>query len=373
MKRNVSIGAVMLLGAVVLAGLVLAAAERPAMAQKPIVWKLGGGWPAANPFHHSVIEIAKQVELMSAGRLKWEVHPAGVLVPAFEVLDAVHRGVLDAGHTWPGYWLGKHPAAGLFTGTPGGPFGIDQEAYNAWIYAGGGLELYNELLQKELKMNVMAILTTPFPNEPLGWFRKPVTSLKDFKGLKFRTPGWPAEVGKELGLSVITLPAGEILPALERGTIDGAEFSVPAVDKTLGFHTVAKNYIMPSFHQPANYMDLLINQKKWDELPADLKAIVRSAALAEIPRFAAWLLDADSKVIIEFREKHGVKVLRTPDEILQAQLTASTKVLEEQAKKNPFLAKVLDHQKEFAKRVVDYQRMIRPPQEMAAEHYWKKP
>lgn len=372
MRRGVST-AVALLGMVAVIGLAMVLVDRPAMAQRPIVWKVGGGWPAANPFHHSVIEIGKQVEAMSGGRLKWEIYPAGALVPAFEVLDAVHRGVLDAGHTWPGYWLGKHPAAGLFTGTPGGPFGIDQEAYNAWIYAGGGLELYNELLQKELKMNVVAILTTPFANEPLGWFRKPVTSLKDLRGLKFRTPGWPAEVGKELGLSVVTLPAGDILPALERGTIDGAEFSVPAVDKTLGFHNVAKYYVMPSFHQPANYMDLLINQKRWDELPADLKAIVRSAALAEIPRFAAWLLDADSKVIQELREQHRVNVVRTPDEILQAQLNASTKVLEEQAKKNPFLAKVLEHQREFARRVVDYQRKIRPPLEMAAKHYWDRP
>ncbi len=358
--------------AMLAAGLMAAAPGLVLAQAKPIVWKLGGGWPAANPFHHSVIEIGKQVELMSGGRLKWEIYPAGALVPAFEVLDAVHRGVLDAGHTWPGYWLGKHPAAGLFTGTPGGPFGIDQEAYNAWIYSAGGLELYNELLQKELKMNVMAILTTPFPNEPLGWFRKPIKSLADFKGLKFRTPGWPAEVGRDMGLTVVTLPAAEILPALERGTIDGAEFSLPSVDKTLGFHGVAKYYYTPSFHQPANYMDLLINQKKWDELPADLKAIVRNAAMAEIPRFAAWLTDEDSKVIIEFQEKHSVKVLRTPDDILLAQLRSSTKVLDEQAKKNPFLAKVLAHQKEFAKRVVSYQRMTRPPLEMAADHYWKK-
>ena len=233
-----------------------------AAAQQKIVWKVQSTWPANNLLHISALELAKMVEEMSGGRLKWEMSAAGTVVGAFEVLDAVNRGIIDASHAWPGYWAGKNSAAGLFAPGPGGPFGMDREEYLGWLYAGGGLELYNELLQKELKMNVVVpVFTTSLPYwEPLGWFKKPFNSLDDLRKMRFRTSGLGMEMMKTMGISVVTLAGGEVIPALERGAIEGAEWAVPSHDILMGFHNVAKNYYMPDLRQPASYQEVLINK-----------------------------------------------------------------------------------------------------------------
>jgi TRAP-type mannitol/chloroaromatic compound transport system substrate-binding protein len=345
-----------------------------AVAQQRFVWKMQSAWPATNLLHISALELAKMVEEMSGGRLKWEMGAAGTVVGSFEVLDAVNRGIIDGAHAWPGYWAGKNSAAGLFGPGPAGPFGMDREEYLGWLLAGGGLELYNDMIQKEMKMNVVVPgFTTSLPYwEPLGWFKKPFNSLEDLRKLRFRTSGLGMEMMKAMGVSVVTLAGGEVIPALERGAVDAAEWAIPSHDIVMGFHNVAKYYYMPDLRQPASYQDVLVNRKKWDELPRDLQAIVKWACQAEIIRMTAYTVDLDGKAVEELEKKHGVKIMKTPDDVLKAQVEAIDKVYATEAAKNPFFAKVLKSQKDFATRAVPHAQKIRPPIEVVVAHYWKK-
>jgi TRAP-type mannitol/chloroaromatic compound transport system substrate-binding protein len=344
-----------------------------AAAQQKIVWKVQSAWPASNLLHLSAVEMAKMIEEMSGGRFRWEMSGAGTIVGSFEVLDAVNRGLIDATHAWPGYWAGKNSAAGLFAPGPGGPFGMDREEYIAWLFAAGGLELYNELLQKELKMNVVVpVFTTSLPYwEPLGWFKKPFTNLEDLRKLKFRTSGLGMEMMRSMGVSVVTLAGGEVIPALERGAVDGAEWAIPSHDIIMGFQGVSKHYYMPDLRQPASYQEIIVNKAKWDALPKDLQAIVKYAGMAEIIRMTAVSVDQDSKAAEDLEKKHGVKIHRTPADVLKAQVQAIDKVYEVEAKKNPFFARVLNHQKDFASRAVPHAQKIRPPIDEVVAHYYK--
>lgn len=354
-----------------LAGVAPVAAQ--GTAAKEFKWKVQSTWPAANLLHESPMIMAKAIDEMSAGRLKMDVVPAGTLVPAFEVLDAVHKGVMDAAHSWPGYWTGKNMAAGLFGPPPAGPFGLGRDEFLSWLHSGGGMELYNELLQKELKLNVVAFFTTTLCYwEAFGWFRRPFESLADLRKMKFRTSGLGLLMMQNMGVSAVQLPGGEVVPALERGTIDGAEWAIPSHDILMGFQNITKFYYMPDMRQPPGIQEFLINKTKWDELPADLKAIVKNALLAEIMRMNNASIDLESKAVTELTQKHGVKIMRTPEEILKAQLEAIDKVYEEEGKKNPFFAKVLASQREYAQRVVPHAARIRPPLERAVDHYWSK-
>ena len=251
--------------------------------QERFVWKVQSAWPATNLLHLSAVELAKMIEEMSGGRLKWDMSAAGTVVGTFEVLDAVNRGLIDATHSWPGYWAGKNSAAGLFAPGPAGPFGMDREEYLSWLFAGGGLELYNEMLQKELKMNVVVpAFTTSLPYwEPLGWFKRPFNGLDDLRKMRFRTSGLGMEMMKTMGIAVVTLAGGEVIPALERGAVEGAEWAIPSHDIVMGFQNVTKYYYMPDLRQPASYQEIVINKAKWDALPKDLQAIVKWASLAE--------------------------------------------------------------------------------------------
>jgi TRAP-type mannitol/chloroaromatic compound transport system substrate-binding protein len=342
--------------------------------QERFVWKVQSAWPATNLLHLSAVELAKMIEEMSGGRLKWDMSAAGTVVGTFEVLDAVNRGLIDATHSWPGYWAGKNSAAGLFAPGPAGPFGMDREEYLSWLFAGGGLELYNEMLQKELKMNVVVpAFTTSLPYwEPLGWFKRPFNGLDDLRKMRFRTSGLGMEMMKTMGIAVVTLAGGEVIPALERGAVEGAEWAIPSHDIVMGFQNVTKYYYMPDLRQPASYQEIVINKAKWDALPKDLQAIVKWASLAEIIRMTAVSVDADSKAVEELEKKHGVKILKTPDDILKAQVEAIDKVYAAEEQKNPFFAKVLKSQKDFAQRAVPHAQKIRPPIGVVVEHYWKQ-
>jgi TRAP-type mannitol/chloroaromatic compound transport system substrate-binding protein len=358
------------------ASLALIGAVEEAAAQasaKTYTWKLQSTWPQANLLQESVAAFAKSVDEMSAGRLKIEVSPGGQVVPAFEVLDATHKNVIDAAHSWPGYWTGKNTAAGLFGAPPGGPFGLGRDEFISWMLSGGGLDLYNEMLQKELKLNVICLITTTVPYwEAFGWLKKPFENLTELRRIKYRTSGMGLDMLRNMGMTGVQMPGGEVLPALERGTIDGAEWGIPSHDILMGFHNITKFYYMPDMRQPPAVHELLINKSKWDELPPDLKAIVRAASLAEIVRMAAHSIDLDSKAAVELQEKHGVKIMRTPDEVFKAQLEGVDKVFEAESAKNPFFAKVLASMRDFAKRAVPHAARIRPPLEQAVQHYWSK-
>jgi TRAP-type mannitol/chloroaromatic compound transport system substrate-binding protein len=339
---------------------------------KTFTWKLQSTWAAGDFHHQNPQDFADIVQQMSAGRLRIEVQPAGAVVPPFDVLDAVHKGLLDAGNGWPGYWYGKNPAATLFANAPGGPFGMNNEDYLGWIYVGGGLDLYNELLQRELGMEVVAFPSFGETPEPLGWFPNQIKSIEEFKGLKFRASGMSAEVFKELGMSVVTVPGGEIIPALERKVIDAAEFSDPTSDMALGFHDVLQHYHFPGIHQPTGIMEILVNRQKWEELPEDLQAIVKYGAMATALQFIVKILDRNSQDLETLTTKHGVQVHESPPDVLMEILKAWDRIAERTAQQNAFFKKVYDSQRQWAQRVVPYRRRAHPDYALAADYYWKR-
>lgn len=342
-------------------------------AQQPqYVFKMQSTWTAGDFHHQNPTKFVEIVEKISGGRIKINLSATGAVVPTFEVLDAVNKGILDMGHAWPGYWFGKHPAATLFGSVTGGPFGMDSWDFTGWYHLGGGKELYQEMMQKELKMNVVSFAASGETSEPQGWFRKPVKTVKDFKGIKFRAGGMASEVFKALGMTVVILPGGEIVPALQRGVIDAGEFSEPSSDMAMGFQDVAKYYYLPGIHQPTGFMDILINKSKWDPLPADLKAIIEYAAMATQTWWDAAIKLQNSKDLETLVNKHGVKVMETPTPILLEVVKAWDKVAEKHCKENAFFNKVYQSQKEYAKRIVPYKRLNETPYDLVADYYWKK-
>jgi len=379
MRQRTALGMSMLLVVLLIVALASAPTAPPALgpatalAQTKIVWKIQTTWPSGITLYQHAQDIGARVKEMTAGRFEWEVLPVGAVVGAFEVLEAVQKGLVDGAHGWPGYWAGKNTATALFGGTLGGPFGMRLEDYLAWLYAGGGEGLYNEVLQKDLKMdNVMAFLHPTCCQEPLGWFKKPIRSLADFRGMKMRSSGLGVDFLKELGVSAVVLAGGEILPALERGVVDGVEWSNPASDIPLGFHQVAKYLIGPSGRQPFGVQEMLISRKKWDALPADLRAIVRAAVLAQVPIAAAKEFAESGKVFAELESKYKVQVINTPPDVVDAEVKAIAKVLDDQAKKNPSFARVLTHQKEFAAKVAVYHNWVRPAHSKLVDYYFPK-
>jgi len=340
--------------------------------KQSFVFKMQSTWTAGDYHHQNPTKFVEIVEKASGGRIKINLTATGSVVPTFEVLDAVNKGILDMGHAWPGYWFGKHPAATLFGSVAGGPFGMDSWDFMGWYYLGGGKELYQELLQKELKVDVVAFSSSGETNEPQGWFRKPVKTVKDFKGIKFRAGGMASEVFKTLGMTVVILPGGEIVPALQRGVIDAGEFSEPSSDMAMGFQDVAKYYYLPGIHQPTGMMEVLINKSKWDALPADLKMIIEYACMATQTWWDAAIKLQNSKDLETLVNKHSVNVIETPKEILLEVLKAWDKVAEKHCKENAFFNKVYQSQKEYAKRIVPYKRLNEPAYELAADYYWKK-
>jgi TRAP-type mannitol/chloroaromatic compound transport system substrate-binding protein len=267
--------------------------------------------------------------------------------------DAVHAGILDGGHGVCAYWYGKHKAYSLF-GTPPS-FGWDSQSLMAWFYAGGGEALYKELVNDILKLNLVGLLYYPQGTQPLGWFKKEIKSGDDFKGMKYRTVGLSADVFKEMGASVTILAGGEIVPAMDRGLLDAAEFNNPSSDLLLGFPDVSKFYMMGSHHQQTECFEIIFNKRKFDALAPELKAILRNAAHAASADNFYTAHDRYPKDLEEIR-KRNVQVIHTSEAVLNAQLAAWDKVLAEQTKE-PFFKKVIEAQKEWVKRTHPYFEM----------------
>lgn len=339
---------------------------------KTITWRMQTTWPTGLALHDSAVDLANRISELSGGRLKIEVTPAGTMVPAFEVLDAVHRGVIDAAHGWSAYWIGKQPTANLFSSVAGGPFGMDNVDYAAWLYTGGGLEYYQQLYGEVLGMRVMVWPTDLIASEPLGWFKKPITSVGDLQGLKFRASGLTAEIYRELGMAVITLPGGEIVSALERGIIDGAEFMCPTTDKDLGFQDVVKYYHAPGMHRHTGTLEFMVNRAAFEKLPKDLQKIVELACLENLMRGWVTLVEKNVRDLEELRTKYNVKLVETPPEVITAILEAWDRVAARYVEKDPFFAEVYKSQKEFASRMVPYRRSFYVPYELAADYYWPR-
>jgi TRAP-type mannitol/chloroaromatic compound transport system substrate-binding protein len=335
-----------------------------------VAWKYQSTWPAKDIFHEFAVDYAKFVNEMSGGRLKLEVLAAGAVVPAFQLQDAVIAGALDAGHGVCAYWYGKHKAYSLF-GTPPA-FGWDAHGFISWFYYGGGEALYGELVNDILKLNLTGFLYFPMPTQPLGWFKKEVKSPDDLKNIKYRTVGLAADLFKELGSAVTILPGGEIVPAMDRGLLDAAEFNNPSSDSLLGFADVSKFYMLQSYHQSAESFEVIFNKQKFDALPAELKAILRYGAFAATSDSYGKALDRYSKDLDALKAK-GVNAIKTPDSVLQAQLKAWDKVIEAQSKDpktGEFFAKVIASQKAWAKRTVAYTEINNVSGQMAYKHFF---
>ncbi len=330
-------------------------------------WKFQSTWPNRDIFHEFCNDFAKRVNDMSGGRLKLEVLASGAIVPAFQLQDAVHAGILDGGHGVAAYWYGKNKAFALF-GT-GPSFGWNANSFLGWMNYGGGYDLYNELQQQVLKLNHVGFLSGPMPAQPLGWFKKEVTSAEDLRGLKYRTVGLAADLNRQMGAAVTILAGGEIVPALERGVIDGAEFNNPSSDSVLGFPDVSKNYMLQSYHQAGETFELIFNKTKYDALPPELKAIIKYAAEAASADMSWKALDRYSKDL-EALKGRGVKVAKTPDSLLKVQLDAWNKVIDEFSK-DPFFKKVIDSQKAWVQRTYAFERANEPSRDMAYDHFFK--
>ncbi|HXZ55310.1 MAG TPA: TRAP transporter substrate-binding protein [Burkholderiales bacterium] len=333
----------------------------------PITFRWQSTWPTKDIFHEYALDYAKKVNDMTGGDLKIEVLPAGAVVKAFDLLDAVTKGTLDGGHGVLVYWYGKQAALALWGSGPA--YGMDANMLLAWHYYGGGKEILSDIY-KSIGMNVVSFPYGPMPTEPLGWYKKPVTKVSDFKGLKFRTVGLGIELFSGMGAAVNALAGPDIVPAMDRGLIDAAEFNNPSSDKALGFPDVSKVYMMQSFHQSAETLEILFNKTKYDALPEKLKSIIWHAVEAASADMSWKAIDRYSQDYIEIQAKDKVKVYRTPNTVLQDQLKMWDKVIAKKSGENAFFKKVLDSQKAFAQRAAKWQNDQQVDFKMAFNHYF---
>ncbi|MCH8843158.1 MAG: TRAP transporter substrate-binding protein [SAR324 cluster bacterium] len=307
-------------------------------------WRMVTTWPPHFPvFGEAAERIAANVERMSAGRIKIKVYGGGELVPPLGTFDAVRQGTVECGHSAAYYWAGTSPATQFFAAVP---FGMNAQQSTAWLMAGGGQELWDELYaQFNLK---------PFPAgntgvQMAGWFRKEIKSMDDLKGLKMRIPGLGGKVLAKVGGTVVLLAASEVFPALERGVIDAAEWVGPYHDMRLGLHQAAKNYYYPGWHEPGTVLELIIAKEKWEALPDELQAIFEAAA-AEAHVWTLSELEAkNAGALKDLVQNHGVKVRPLPDDVLRALKRASEETVAEVARQDPFSGKVYDSFSKFKK------------------------
>ncbi|HXZ93570.1 MAG TPA: TRAP transporter substrate-binding protein [Burkholderiales bacterium] len=333
----------------------------------PITFRWQSTWPTKDIFHEYALDYAKKVNDMSGGDLKIEVLPAGAVVKAFDLLDAVTKGTLDGGHGVLVYWYGKQPALALWGSGPA--YGMDSNMLLAWHYYGGGKEILADIY-KSIGMNVVSFPYGPMATEPLGWYKKPITKASDFKGLKFRTVGLGIELFSTMGAAVNALAGPDIVPAMDRGLIDAAEFNNPSSDRALGFPDVSKVYMMQSFHQSAETLEILFNKTKYDALPDKLKAIIWHAVEGASADMSWKAIDRYSKDYIDIQAKDKVRVYKTPNSVLQDQLKIWDQVIAKKAADNPMFKKVLESQKAFAQRAAKWQNDQQVDFKMAFNHYF---
>ena len=333
----------------------------------PINMRWQSTWPAKDIFHEYATDYAKKVNDMSGGDLKIEVLPAGAVVPAFGLLEAVSKGTLDGGHGVLGYHYGKQNALALWSTGPA--FGMDANMILAWHKYGGGKELLAKLYAS-IGGNVESFLYGPMATQPLGWFKKPITKVEDFKGLKFRTNGLAIDMFTAMGAAVNALPGGEIVPAMDRGLLDGAEFNNASSDRLLGFPDVSKVCMLQSFHQSAETFEIMFNKTKYAALPAKLKAIIAGAVEASSADMSWKAVDRYSKDYVELQTKDKVKFYKTPDAILQAQMKLWDQIVEKKSAENPMFKEIVASQKVFAERAVKWENDYMVNRRLAVTHYF---
>jgi len=341
-----------------------------ARAQGPITMRWQSTWPAKDIFHEYANDFAKKVNDMTGGDLKIEVLPAGAVVPAFGLLDAVSKGTLDGGHGVLVYHYGKQNALALWGSSPA--FAMDANTLLAWHKYGGGRDLLNKLYAS-IGANVVSFPYGPMATQPLGWFKKPITKPDDFKGLKFRTVGISIDLFTGLGAAVNALPGGEIVPAMDRGLLDAAEFNNATSDRILGFADVSKVCMLQSYHQNAEQFEITFNKTKYDALPDKMKAIIVNAVEAASADMSWKAIDRYSKDYIELQTKDKVRFYKTPDSVLQRQLNIFDEVLAKYSAQNPMFKEIAGSQRAFAARSVKWYLDTQVGQRMAYNHYFAKP
>jgi TRAP-type mannitol/chloroaromatic compound transport system substrate-binding protein len=340
-----------------------------ASAQTPTQMRFQSTWPSKDIFHEYALDFAKKVNDMTGGELKIEVLPAGAVVPAFGLLDAVSKGTLDGGHGVMGYNYGKQSAIALWTSGP--VFGMDANMVLAWHKYGGGKELLDKLYSS-IGANVVSFLTGPMPTQPLGWFKKPISKTEDFKGLKFRTNGLAIDLFTAMGAAVNALPGGEIVPAMDRGLLDGAEFNNATSDRLLGFPDVSKVCMLQSFHQSAEQFEISFNKTKYNALPPKMKAIIANAVEASSADMSWKAIDRYSQDYIALQTKDNVKFYKTPDALLQQQLILWDQVVAKKGADNPLFKEVEASQRKFAERAMKWDMDTNNNRRMAYNHYFTK-
>jgi TRAP-type mannitol/chloroaromatic compound transport system substrate-binding protein len=341
-----------------------------AAAQGPITMRWQSTWPAKDIFHEYALDFAKKINDMTGGDLKIEVLPAGAVVPAFGLLDAVSKGTLDGGHGVLVYHYGKQTALALWGSGPA--YGMDANMLLSWHKYGGGKELLDKLY-KSINANVVSFPYGPMPTQPLGWFKKPITKPDDFKGLKFRTVGISIDVFTGLGAAVNALPGGDIVPAMDRGLLDAAEFNNATSDRILGFADVSKVCMLQSYHQNAEQFEILFNKTKYDALPDKMKAIIANGVEAASAEMSWKAVDRYSKDYIELQTKDKVRFYKTPDSLLQKQLEVYDAAADKKASDNPLFKEIAESQRVFAARAVKWDLDTNVNRRMAYNHYFGKP
>jgi TRAP-type mannitol/chloroaromatic compound transport system substrate-binding protein len=337
--------------------------------------KFQSTWPASLTLQDNFRFFAERVDKLTGGQVKIEALAAGQIVPPFEILDATHKKVIDGGHGISYYWVGKNKAATLFSNTPAGIAGMDHMDFLGWIYEAGGLEMWWEFYQKELKLNVIAFPILPSSPQAFGWFKRPIKNLADFKGMKCRQTGIVAEIYQRMGMQTVNLPGGEIIPSAQRGVIDCAEWVGGIEDLRLGLPQVWKYHYTPGMHESASIGEIIINTDVWKSFTPQQQEAVRSAATETFMRWGVKWQKQNAEAIEEMRTKYGTQILRTPPDVLIAFLKAWDEIAKEESAKNPFFKKVYESQRAYAAKVVPAKRFMFPPYSFAANYYFpeKKP
>ena len=339
-----------------------------AKSQGTTTFRFQSTWPAKDIFHEYALDFAKKVNDMTGGELKIEVLPAGAVVPAFGLLDAVSKGTLDGGHGVIVYHYGKNTALALWGSGPA--FGMDANMLLAWHKYGGGAALLEELY-KAVGADVRSYVYGPMSSQPLGWFKKPITKIEDLKGLKYRTVGISIDMFTAMGVSVNALPGGEIVPAMDRGLLDGAEFNNASSDRLLGFPDVSKVCMLQSYHQNAENFEIMFNGAKYRALPSKLRAILDNAVEAASQDLAWKAFDRYSKDYEGMQKEQGVKFYKTPDAILRSQLKIYDEIVAKKSAENPLFKKIVESQRSFAARVVKWDMDTTTSRRMAYDHYFR--
>jgi TRAP-type mannitol/chloroaromatic compound transport system substrate-binding protein len=340
----------------------------------PVSMRWQSTWPSKDIFHEFALDFAKKINDMTGGDLKIDVLPAGAVVPAFQLLDAVSKGTLDGGHGVLVYHYGKQTALALWGSGPG--YAMDANMLMAWHKYGGGKELL-EKLYASVGANVVSFPYGPMPTQPLGWFKKPVTKPEDLQGLKFRTVGISIDVFTGLGAAVNALPGGEIVAAMDRGLLDAAEFNNASSDRALGFADVSKVCMLQSYHQNAEQFEITFNKDKYNALPEKIRAIIANGVEAASQDMQWKAIDRYSKDYVELQTKDNVKFYKTPDSVLKKQLEVYDEVVKKKAAENPMFKEIVESQLAFAKRATQWEQDTVVSRKMVFDHYWgrnaKKP